>query len=666
MNEPVVKVLLVEDNKGDYRLAQEMLSLASRTKFDLTWVDNYDAGLKELQNTHDVALLDYRLGGHSGLDLLRAARAAGCSIPLIMLTGIEDPVIDELALATGAADFLPKGEITPGLLERSIRHALDRKRAEDALRESELKFRSVTESASEAIIATDADGRIISWNRGAEMMFGYVADEVMGKPILNLMPERQHEELQQRLSRVRPGGVEMASAQIIQLYGLSKSGNEFPVELSLSSWRTGNATYFALIIRDITQRKIAENRLGDERNLLRAIIDNVPDHIYVKDLQGRYLLDNVAHRTFLGAEEPEDVVGKTVFDLFPPELASLYNADDVAVLRSSRPLVDREEPMVDRPHGTNLWFSTTKVPLNNAEGKMTGIVCLSRDVTSRKKAEEERDRSEHALRKALSDLEKSHGELKATQMVLIQAEKLESLGRLAAGIAHEVKNPLGQVLLAADFLLKAIPPAETVWAEVLNDIRRAVIRMDTILRGMLDFSAPNDLNLRPENLSAPIDQALMLLKSELMKNHIKVERQFGEGLPQVDIDQSKLEQVFINLCTNAMHAMPEGGTLTVRTYTETLAEGEREDGARVMGERMRAGERVVVAEVADTGHGIPPEKIAMIFDPFFTTKATGKGTGLGLTVTRKIVELHGGRIEIKNRPEGGAAAAITLKARTEA
>jgi PAS domain S-box-containing protein len=661
MDQKRIKVLIVDDNRADFHLVEQMLASVARRQFNLTWSPSYELALEQLGDDYDVALLDFKLGGHTGLDLLREAKSAHCRFPLIVLTGVADPLIDEQTLAAGAADFIPKNEMTPTLLDRSICHAIERVRVDGALRESELKFRSITEAAGEGIIAADANGNIASWNTGANLMFGYSSDEILGKPVTDLIADRNREQLTAELARVPSGMAGSFLAGAGQLYGVSAGGSEFPVEISLSTWLAGDSRFFGLIIRDVTQRVLAENRLAEERNLLRSIIDNLPEHVFVKDLQGRYIVSNAAHCAFMGAEDPKEIIGKTAFNLFPPDLATRYQVDDLAVIRSNRPSIEREEPTIDRPHGEHVWLSTSKIPLVGTDSQVAGLVCLSRDITKRKESEAAREQSEHALRNAVADLEHSNAELRETQMMLIQAEKLESLGRLSAGIAHEVKNPLNQLLLGTEFLEKAIPPGEAVWAEVLSDMRGAILRMDRILRGMLEYAVPNEMDLKDEDLNETLETALMLLRLELIKNHITVERKLSEDLPRVELDRVKIEQVLINLFSNAMHAMPDGGKVTVKTYCETSATGDWEDGSK-KNERVRAGDKIVCIEITDSGHGIPKEKIAKIFDPFFTTKPTGKGTGLGLTVSRKIIELHGGTLQLMNAPESGVTAKITFKA----
>ena len=534
METEIIRILIVDDSEDDFTVTRVMLASAEGMKFETTWAASFAAGLEHLRsNACDVALVDYRLDGRNGIDLIREARAQGCAAPLIILTGMDDPGLEKQALAAGASDYLVKGDRTPAALCRSICY--------------------------------------------------------------------------------------------------------------------------------VTFREASERRRAEEHQLLRSIIETIPDRIYVKDIKGRYVIDNAAHRRFIGVQGIENVVGKTAYDFFAPDIAAHFEADDQALIRSELPLLEREESSVDE-QGHESWMLTAKVPLRDAEGQAVGVLGISRDITARRRAEAERDRSEGALRQALDELRASHDELKETQLILIQTEKLESLGRLAAGVAHEVKNPLAQIMLAADFLKDSVPADDAVSQTVLGDIRQAVLRADKIIRGMLDFSAPNDLCLRPQNINTTLRQLVRLLKAELLAGHVEVRIALGEELPPVEIDENKIEQVFINVCTNAIHAMPKGGVLSITTCMRELTESSRRDGSRTS-EGLRAGDQVIVAEFCDNGHGIPPDKVAAVFDPFFTTKPTGKGTGLGLTVSRKIVELHGGRLELENRPEGGARASVIFPIR---
>lgn len=269
------------------------------------------------------------------------------------------------------------------------------------------------------------------------------------------------------------------------------------------------------------------------------------------------------------------------------------------------------------------------------------------------------------LRQANGAMEQLHEELQAAQMRLIQAGRLEAVGQLAAGMAHEVKNPLMAILAGAEYLSKhlagsgALPQEEM--ASVVKDIEDSVNRADGVVRGLLDFSTAEQFQLAVSPLNPVIEQALSFVKHELEGHRVTVAAELDGELPLVRIDPQKIQQVFVNLFMNAIQAMPSGGTLTVRTRAkplDTIAEGI----GRRRSDQFKVGETAVVADVLDTGPGILEYELGRLFTPFFTTKQPGKGTGLGLTVSKKIIELHGGLIEIRNQPEGGVAATLMLHA----
>ena len=174
--------------------------------------------------------------------------------------------------------------------------------------------------------------------------------------------------------------------------------------------------------------------------------------------------------------------------------------------------------------------------------------------------------------------------------------------------------------------------------------------------------SPRALDLHAEDLSALVEQSLGLVRHEMGATPIKLIKELAEGMPPLLLDKHKIKQVLVNILTNAIHAMPQGGALTVRTCARQLQESEveRDAGSR-LAHRFHAGEIVAAAEIIDTGTGISEEMLAKVYDPFFTTKPTGKGTGLGLTVTKKIVELHEGSIDIRNGPQGGVVVTILFK-----
>jgi len=257
------------------------------------------------------------------------------------------------------------------------------------------------------------------------------------------------------------------------------------------------------------------------------------------------------------------------------------------------------------------------------------------------------------------EVRRYQAELQSTQLQLIQSEKLDSLGRMAAGIAHEVKNPLMMLLTGVKILSKRMADADDETRLLLQDMTDAVARADRIIGGLLSYSRNRDLDTAIVDLNGTIEQSLVLVKHEIDKRHIRVVKDLAESLPPVKLDEFKIQQVFVNLITNALHAMGDEGEICVRTCVETMTRGNG-IGHRAT-DHFAPGERVVVAHIEDSGPGIPHEHLQRVFDPFFTTKPTGVGTGLGLSVSRQIVEMHGGTIDIGNRETGGARVTTIFK-----
>ena len=258
------------------------------------------------------------------------------------------------------------------------------------------------------------------------------------------------------------------------------------------------------------------------------------------------------------------------------------------------------------------------------------------------------------------ELAKTHEQLKATQEQLIQAEKHESLGRLAAGVAHEIRNPLAIIEMGASFL--AGQALDETGRTILEEISGAVSRANAIVTQLGEFTAPQTMGMRGENIHDVIERSLAALADEIARRGIRVERLFAAALPAARIDAAKVEQLFINLFSNALDAMAGGGTLTVRTGLRNLAADDVAfDAGERGGTQFRAGDALIHVGVRDTGGGIAPEHLGKLFDPFFTTKPTGRGMGLGLTVARKIIDLHGGKIAIANCEDGGALVSLDLR-----
>jgi len=282
------------------------------------------------------------------------------------------------------------------------------------------------------------------------------------------------------------------------------------------------------------------------------------------------------------------------------------------------------------------------------------------DVTLRKRNEATLEMANMSLQKLVKDLQQSQRQLYGTESQLIQAEKMGAIGQLASGIVHEVKNPLAILLKGVSYLERECgPPAQGQLAQVLRMMKDAIMRADQIVRDLLDFARPAPLDLRSAPIQSVLDAALELVQEQLSTGHIKIVKEIDPGVTPVLLDESRMKQALINLILNAFQAMPSGGTLTIRAYPKTLTQRGGSVGDRST-DVFRVGQTVLACELVDTGQGIPAEALSKVFDPFFTSKAPGEGTGLGLAVTKTIIEQHKGCIEIASKPERGTQVTVLL------
>ncbi len=286
----------------------------------------------------------------------------------------------------------------------------------------------------------------------------------------------------------------------------------------------------------------------------------------------------------------------------------------------------------------------------------TGLIyAVARDVTQRQQDEE-------SLRHYAAELEARNQELQETQERLIQAEKMESIGRLATGVAHEVKNPLAILQMAAEYLQEEIAADRPDLGSVTGEMMKAISRADQIICGLVNFSRQTQLNLEPIEFSVLAEEALLMLRHELRKHEVEVTVDIEEGFPRVVADRIKFEQVLVNLVSNSIDAM-EGNDHPAISIQAKTAPWKKSAGPHSISGGLgpfEEGQVVICIEVRDNGPGVSPENLRNIFDPFFTTKPPGSGTGLGLAVVQKIIELHEGQIDFGNLKEGGCRVRIQL------
>ncbi|MCX5695285.1 MAG: ATP-binding protein [Candidatus Omnitrophica bacterium] len=282
----------------------------------------------------------------------------------------------------------------------------------------------------------------------------------------------------------------------------------------------------------------------------------------------------------------------------------------------------------------------------NLRQSMTSVDKLNIEVSERKKAEK--------------GLKYAYEQLKSTQEQLIHAEKLNAVGQLASGVAHEVRNPLGIIIQGINFLESRIPAGEKEISDVLVMLKDNIKRANNIIGSLLDFSKAARLSLQPENINSILESSLELVKNQLQFENIEIIKEMKISLPQVMADKYKLEQVFVNVLLNAVQAMPQGGRIIIRSFDKQL-EGINDGIGNKGGDHFKVGEKAVIVEFEDTGAGISEEDLKKLFVPFFTTKGPRGGTGLGLSVSRNILHMHKALIYVESRVGKGTKITLVLK-----
>jgi len=377
----------------------------------------------------------------------------------------------------------------------------------------------------------------------------------------------------------------------------------------------------------------------------KLILDNMADLIAVIDRKGRRLYNSPSYRVVL--DDPRSLQGTDSFmEIHPDDRKQLKDAFEKSMQTGEG---SRMEYRFVRKDGTIRHIESQGDVIRDPGGRPSKLVVVSRDITDRKEREEE-------IRVAYQNLQDA-------QSQIIQSEKLASIGQLAAGIVHDLKNPLGIVLNGTEFLTRLEKKSENdnheAFTETISLMQEAVNRANKMVQGLLSLSRKEDLKLTAQQMNDEASRAIEAVKSGQSLNGTEVTGDLMDDAPPVLIDKDQIQQVLINLISNAIQAMPGGGKVTVSTSSETAKEGNLRVGEKIS-DFFKPGGRVLVVAIADTGTGIPPETLKKIFEPFFTTKPRGEGTGLGLAIVRSIIEGHRGTIEATSKVGKGTTFRITL------
>lgn len=479
----------------------------------------------------------------------------------------------------------------------NLRSILDN---ESALEHSRFLLSAIVDSSDDAILSKDLSGTIISWNAAASRLFGYRAEEIVGRSVLMLIPPELHHEEERILRNLREG----KKIDHYETVRLRKDGRRINVSVTISPVKddAGRVIGASKIARDISDRR----RNDETRFRLAAIVDSSDDAIISKDLNGIIMTWNASAQRLFGYAADE-IIGRSIVTLIPTELR--YEEEEILRKLRAGERIGHYETTRCRKNGDLVQVLVSISPIRDNEGRLIGASKIVRDISDRKRMER----------------------------LVIQSEKIAATGRMAAAIAHEINNPL-ESLINLIYLARKTCVGNEKGLGYLLTAERELERVSHIARQTLgyyrDTGAPKEVFLHDL-----LDNVLTVYNSKLVGKGISVERRFND-LRKITVSQGEMLQVFSNVILNAIDAMTAGGLLSIHARKISGTEG---DGMQVV--------------IRDQGVGIQQDHLEQVFEPFFTTKGN-LGTGIGLWVAKQLMERRGGQISITSSTAPGSSGTL--------
>ena len=622
MSLETLKVLQIDSDPEEHAYVRALLGKARTVTYELDWAPTLDEGWRLInERAYDAHLIDSRLGPANGIDLIHRVRTQGLSVgPMILITDAGSESLDIEALQAGAADFLEKDMLSASALDRAIRYAVQRRGILTELKDKEARLNLALSAANLGFWDWDFATGEVYVSPEFRRMLGH-ADAEQAFANREAWQAAIHPDdrgfVDQIINRLEDGS--MARANI--LHRLRDKNGEYRWIQTRVAAEYSDQRRLARILGisvDMTERKLAEERLREQA----AVLDQANDGIVISDLERRFVYCNASAARFLGLSRDE-VVGRTAREVggFPAQYDEA--CDHVTQLGDWH-----GELAVKRRDGTTITVEGRWTLLRDDAGRPKAVLAYYIDITEKKRLEAQ----------------------------YLRAQRIESIGLLSGGIAHDLNNVLAPIVMAAQLLKLNHTDAESV--KLLGTIETSAQRGAELVRQVLTFGRGIEgqhLLVHPKTLLHDVERLLV----DTVGKSIEVVSRLEPDLWPVPGDPTQLHQVFMNLCINARDAMPHGGQLLLSARNIRI-----DEQYAAMSPEVRPG-LFVLFEVKDTGAGIPPEIQHRIFEPFFTTKKPGKGTGLGLSTARTIVKKHNGFIAFQSEPGSGTTFQIHLPASSE-
>jgi len=628
----MIRILYIDDYELDRELVKDALEI-EHGGFEVVEASNRQE-FEILLKAHrfDAVLSDFNIAGFDGFQVIEAVREYDPCLPVIIVTGTGSEEIAVRALKQGAADYVIKRPKHIQRLAQTILAAIEkqtlrdqRKNAETDLKKSEERFRNISENSLVGIYNIQ-DGILVYVNLKFAEIFGYSVEEC-----LNNMPFRQliHPEdfkiVQKQVLKQVSGEIKSVRYTV---RGIKKGGEIIHVEIFESSIHLSGKLTITGTMLDITERKLAEETIRYSEKQYRSLFNSIRDAILVADTNRQIIDCNPAFIDLFGYSKRE-LLGKQTIAIYANEeefkrmgSAIKDHIGDPEFLYTAH---------YQKENGSAFLGETNVFYMRDDENTIVGFIGLIRDITRSKRAEEEHEKLQEQFQ---------------------QAQKMESVGRLAGGVAHDYNNALSVIIGFTELAMDGIDTAEPMHAD-LNEVLKAARRATDVTRQLLTFARKQTIKPKLLDLNETVENMLKMLR-RLIGEDIDLICLLETERLIVKMDPSQIDQILANLCVNARDAIVGVGKVTIETKMVTFDTAYCTDHHGFV-----PGEFVMLA-VSDNGCGIDKETLNHIFEPFFTTKNSDKGTGLGLATVYGIVNQNNGFINIYSEPGNGTAFKIYL------
>ncbi|MDY0355263.1 MAG: PAS domain S-box protein [Sedimentisphaerales bacterium] len=751
-----LRVLIVEDDIVDRKLLDRLLAKSSLSIAEVVYADRLSAALECLrQSCFDVVLLDLGLPDSRGTESVVNIQRRAPHVPIIVLSGLDDEATATSAVQKGVQDYLIKGQVDSTLLMRSIRYALERKKAERQLQAAEHRYRTIFDNSAVAIMMVDKAERLVSWNQFTEQLLGMSEEQLLGRSVKSLYPESEWQRI--RTLSVRQKG--MQHHLETQMY--RGGGDLIDVDISLSVLRDsdGQATGSIGVVRDITERRRMEQALRRSEERFRQVVENANEWIWEVDANGLYTYASPIIERILGYT-PEEVLGKKHFyDFFHPDDAAQLRTRAFSIFARKDVFTEFQTRNLHKD-GRVVFLLRSGVPILDEDGTLLGYRGADADVTERARIHEILDRKQKnlgvifdaapvgmllvdeeltvvraneavrhlsgrdfreiigqgpcealgctryaagakccrdadgdvpcslrtmiemvfELGKPIRSLEvcpelDDHGTtrspwlLASVEPVAIDSgrfvvvaidditdrkraeeelkEAVEMKSQFISTVSHELRTPLTSMKEAVTIVLSGeAGRIKKDQAHFLDIAKRNINRLSRLINDVLDFQRLDAGNMtfhmQEGALDRTVEDAYNTMQPFAAKRGVHLIAEIEPGLPPITFDSDRIVQVVTNLVSNGIKFTPKGGSIRVRVH--------------------RRGEHILI-QVSDTGLGIPREALPRIFERFYRVRRPGKeiqGTGLGLPIVSRIINSHGGRIDVESEPDKGTTFTVSL------